>query len=90
MVQNGDVNKRLWLTEFGWASSQSPHPGYEYSAYNSAAQQAQYTVEAYNMMRKWGWVGVAFLWNLNYNYGEMAQWSIVGKPVYDALKSMPK
>ena len=90
MVQNGDVNKRLWLTEFGWASSQSPHPGYEYSAYNSAAQQAQYTVEAYNMMRNWGWVGVAFLWNLNYNYGEMAQWSIVGKPVYDALKSMPK
>ena len=42
------------------------------------------------MMRNWGWVGVAFLWNLNYNYGEMAQWSIVGKPVYDALKSMPK
>lgn len=90
MIQYGDANKRLWPTEFGWASSQSPHPGYEYSAYNSPAQQAQYTVEAYTMMRNWGWVGVAFLWNLNYNYGEMAQWSIVGKPVYEALKGMGK
>lgn len=90
MVQYGDVNKRLWPTEFGWASSQSPHPGYEYSAYNSAQQQAQYTVEAYSMMRNWGWVGVPFLWNLNYNTGEMAQWSIIGKPVYEALKHMPK
>jgi len=90
MIQYGDANKRLWPTEFGWASSQSPHPGYEYSAYNSPAQQAQYTVEAYTMMRNWGWVGVAFLWNLNYNYGEMAQWSIVGKPAYEALKGMGK
>jgi uncharacterized protein YgiM (DUF1202 family) len=90
MVQYGDVNKRLWPTEFGWASSQSPHPGYEYSAYNSAQQQAQYTVEAYQMMRDWGWVGVPFLWNLNYTSGEMAQWSIIGKPVYDALKGMGK
>lgn len=90
MVQYGDVNKRLWPTEFGWASSQSPYPGYEYSAYNSAQQQAQYTVEAYNMMRDWGWVGVAFLWNLNYTHGEMGQWSIIGKPVYQALKNMPK
>lgn len=90
MVQYGDVNKRLWPTEFGWASSQSPHPGYEYSAYNSSQQQAQYTVEAYTMMRNWGWVGVPFLWNLNYTSGEMAQWSIIGKPVYDALKNMPK
>ncbi len=90
MVQYGDVNKRLWPTEFGWASSQSPHPGYEYSAYNSAQQQAQYTVEAYTMMRNWGWVGVPFLWNLNYNTGEMAQWSIIGKPAYDALKGMGK
>lgn len=90
MVQYGDTNKRLWPTEFGWASSQSPHPGYEYAAYNSAQQQAQYTVEAYNMMRDWGWVGVPFLWNLNYTHGEMGQWSIMGKPVYDALKNMPK
>ncbi len=90
MIQYGDVNKRLWPTEFGWASSQSPHPGYEYSAYNTPQEQAQFTVEAYNMMRDWGWVGVAFLWNLNYTHGEMGQWSIIGKPAYEALKQMPK
>jgi len=90
MVAYGDVNKRLWLTEFGWASSVSPHPGYEYAAYNSEAQQAQYIVDAYNMMRTWGWVGVAFLWNLNYNYGEMAQFSIMNKPAFQALKGLPR
>lgn len=90
MVAYGDVNKRLWLTEFGWASSVSPHPGYEYAAYNSEAQQAQYIVESYQMMRNWGWVGVAFLWNLNYNYGEMAQFSVMGKPAFQALKGLPR
>lgn len=90
MVANGDVNKRLWLTEFGWASSVSPHPGYEYAAYNSEAQQAQYIVDAYQMMRNWGWVGVAVLWNLNYNSGEMAQFSVMGKPAFQALKGLPR
>ena len=39
-------------------------------------------------MKSWGWVGPAFLWNLNYgvtNPGtELAQWGIVGRPVYGA------
>lgn len=90
MVANGDVNKRLWLTEFGWASSVSPHPGYEYAAYNSEAQQAQYIVDAYQMMRNWGWVGVAVLWNLNYTHGEMGQFSVMGKPAFQALKGLPR
>lgn len=90
MVAYGDGNKRLWLTEFGWASSVSPHPGYEYAAYNSEGQQAQYIVDAYQMMRNWGWVGVAVLWNLNYNNGEMAQFSVMGKPAFQALKGLPR
>ncbi|MBX3012035.1 MAG: SH3 domain-containing protein [Caldilineaceae bacterium] len=90
MVAYGDVNKRLWLTEFGWASSVSPHPGYEYAAYNSEAQQAQYIVDSYQMMRNWGWVGVAFLWNLNYTHGEMGQFSVIGRPAYEALKGLPR
>jgi uncharacterized protein YgiM (DUF1202 family) len=90
MVAYGDANKRLWLTEFGWASSVSPHPGYEYAAYNSEGQQAQYIVEAYQMMRNWGWVGVAVLWNLNYTHGEMGQFSVIGKPAFQALKGLPR
>lgn len=90
MVAYGDVNKRLWLTEFGWASSFSPHPGYEYAAYNSEAQQAQYIVDAYQMMQNWGYVGVAFLWNLNYTHGEMGQFSVMNKPAFHALKGLPR
>ncbi len=90
MIAYGDVNKRLWPTEFGWASSVSPHAGYEYAGYISESQQAQYIVEAYQMMRNWGWVGATFLWNLNYNYGEMAQFSIMGKPAFEALKGLPR
>ncbi|MEZ4860011.1 MAG: SH3 domain-containing protein [Caldilineaceae bacterium] len=90
MVAYGDVNKRLWPTEFGWASTVSPYPGYEYAAYNSPSQQAQYIVDAYQMMRNWGYVAVPFLWNLNYNSGEMAQFSIMGKPAFEALKGLPR
>lgn len=90
MIAYGDSNKRLWPTEFGWASSVSPHAGYEYAGYISESQQAQYIVEAYQMMRNWGWVGATFLWNLNYNYGEMAQFSVMGKPAFEALKGLPR
>ncbi len=99
MVKYGDGGKRIWPTEFGWASSPTPVLHYEYAADNTLEEQAQYTVRAYQMMKAWGWVGVAFLWNLNFKVvapgSEMAQWGIVGHnweplPVYSALKAMPK
>jgi hypothetical protein len=90
MVANGDVNKRLWPTEFGWGSSATPFPGYEYEAYITESTQAQYLVRAFGMMRDWGWVGVPFLWNLNFSEGEMAAFRIMNRPAYDALRSMPK
>lgn len=94
MVANGDSGKRVWPTEFGWASSGSPHPGYEYAAQNSAEEQAQYTVQAYQMMKSWGWVGPAFLWNLNYNLTapdkELAAFGIMGRPAQAALTNMAK
>ena len=73
MVKYGDGGTRLWPTEFGWASIGSPYPGYEYATYNSEQQQGEYIARAYEMMRNWGWVGVAFLWNLNYNNGEQCR-----------------
>ncbi len=99
MVRFGDSGKRIWPTEFGWASSPNPAPGYEYAADNSLQDQAEWTVKAYQMMKSWGWVGVAFLWNLNFKVvapgSEMGQWGIVGRywdplPAYNALKAMPK
>jgi uncharacterized protein YraI len=95
----GASNKLIWPTEFGWAAGGAYHPAYKYADDNSYEEQAAWTVEAYTMMRNWGWVGPAFLWNLNFrvvaNGTEKAQWGIVGPgweplPVYNALRDMPK
>ena len=40
MVANGDAGKRVWPTEFGWASG-SPQAGYEYATQNTEAEQAE-------------------------------------------------
>ena len=99
MVVYGDANKRIWPTEFGWAAGGAFDPRYAYANDNGFDEQSAWTVEAYTMMRNWGWVGPAFLWNLNFRVvadgTEKAQWGIVGNdyqplPVYHALKAMPK
>lgn len=91
MKANGDGHKRLWPTEFGWASSSNPRPGYEYAQDNTEQEQADYIVRAYQLMRGWGFVGVAFLWNLNYNvshpHEEHAAFGIQGRPAYEALRA---
>jgi hypothetical protein len=90
MIKYGDGGKRIWPTEFGWASSSSPVAGYEYAAYNTERDQAAYIARAFDMMRQWGFVGVAFLWNLNYNVtqpgSELAAFGVMGRPAYDALR----
>jgi uncharacterized protein YraI len=94
MARYGDGSKRIWPTEFGWASGWTGAPGYEYANDNSLDEQAAWTVRAYEIMRGLGYVGPAFLWNLNFGVSnpgsELAQWGILGRPVYGALKAMPK
>ncbi|MCE5259495.1 MAG: LysM peptidoglycan-binding domain-containing protein [Chloroflexi bacterium] len=94
MANYNDAGKRIWPTEFGWASSASPSAGYEYAANVTEAEQAQYLVKAYQMMKAWGWVGPAFCWNLNYNDTspgtEMAQFGIWNRPAYSSLRDMVK
>jgi hypothetical protein len=90
MIAYGDAGKRLWPTEFGWASTSSPVRGYEYAAYNSEQQQGEYIARAYEIMRGWGFVGVAFLWNLNYNVtapgSELAAFGIMGRSAQGILQ----
>jgi hypothetical protein len=95
----GDGNKLIWPTEFGWAAGGMLDPRYAYAEDNSFDEQATWTVEAFQIMRSWGWVGPAFLWNLNFRVvadgTEKAQWGIVRNdysplPVYDALRQMAK
>ncbi len=99
MATYGDVNKRIWPTEFGWAAGGAFDANYMYANDNSYDEQARWTVDFYQMMRNWGFVGPAFLWNLNFsmiNAGtELAQWSIVdeqgnARQTFNALKQMGK
>ncbi len=95
----GAGGKRVWATEFGWAAGGAFHPAYAYANDNDYNEQAEWTVQAYQMMKGWGWAGPAFLWNLNFrvvaNGTEKAQWGIVDPgwgplPAYNALAAMPK
>ena len=54
MVANGSADKRIWVTEFGWASAVKPATGYAYAADNTRAEQADYSVRAYQMGQEWG------------------------------------
>jgi hypothetical protein len=98
MNANGDSNKLLWPTEFGWAVSSTPETGYEYAADNTREEQAQWIGEAYQQAGGWGWVGPMFLWNLNYGItrpgSEQAAFSILTPegptPAYNTLAGIPK
>jgi len=72
MENYGDDAKQIWLTEFGWASTEGitevPLPNYEYATTNSAQQQADYVVQALERGRTMyqPWMGAMFIWNLNF------------------------
>ncbi|MBN1217488.1 MAG: cellulase family glycosylhydrolase [Anaerolineae bacterium] len=94
MVENGDSAKTIWPTEFGWPVMRYDDGRFPFAAENSLERQAQWTVQAYQLGKQWGWVGTMFLWNLDYNATaggtELANFGIVGTPTYDALANMPK
>jgi hypothetical protein len=99
MKNYGDGKKKIWPTEFGWATNWIGDNNYGYARDNTRQEQAEWTVEAYKLMKKWGFVGVAFLWNLNFEVvapgTEKAQWGIVNGDwsatlTYQQLKAMPK
>jgi len=64
MVRNGDGDRQVWLTEFGW-SSDPIHQGYAWHRVTEE-QKALYVVESYRWASlNWQpWVGVMVLWNL--------------------------
>lgn len=98
MVVNGDGGKRIWPTEFGWGIYRfTGDARFVYMQANTLERQAAWTVQAYQMGKSWGWVGVMFLWNLDYavtSDNENINFSIVTRagdtPAYAALAGMPK
>lgn len=63
-------NQKLCVTEFGWAVMEDldgqPRGGFEFANDNTLAEQAEWTVEAFQLMKEWDIVWIATLWNLNY------------------------
>lgn len=92
MVQYGDGDKQLWPTEFGWASTPNPHPDFLYARNISLEMQAQWLEQAFRMMKAWGWVGVTFLWNLDFTdvSNETGAFHVLGRPAQSRLAGMPK
>lgn len=68
-VQAVDPNKKLCVTEFGWASSEGyteiPE-GFEFARDNTLQEQADYIVQAFNQMRDSGDVWLAYLFNFDF------------------------
>jgi hypothetical protein len=55
MLANGDGDKVIWVTQFGWAVADGPVPGYEYAADNTCEEQAQWIIEAYRWAADQAW-----------------------------------
>lgn len=70
MDELGDGDRKLWATEFGWASiaqlTDKPSEDYEYAADNTELEQAEYLLTALQIAREKGYMGVMFVWNLNF------------------------
>ncbi|HUN23112.1 MAG TPA: O-antigen ligase family protein [Anaerolineales bacterium] len=63
MVQNGDNDKLLWGSQFGWNALPADWQG-EPSLWGETtlAQQSDYTMQAYQRVhQEWSWAGVFFL-----------------------------
>ncbi len=102
----GMGDKKIWVTEFGWASTENvtdrAAPGYEYAYQNSEQEQASYLVRAFEKGRTeyQPWLGAMFLWNLNFAqefppWDEKAPFGVIRpdgtpRPAYEALVRMPK
>jgi hypothetical protein len=98
--------KPLCVTEFGWASADGlgGYPrGFEFAGDNTLEEQAEYIVQAYQLMREWGFVRLAFLWNLDFankvhldpSEDPYGSYSIIDRdgaprPAFNAIQEMDK
>ena len=99
MVNNGDANKRIAVTQFGWASSNNATNGYQYAGDNTQAEQSEWIVEAFQWGKSSGWINMMILWNLNFGAyyppdNPLTYWSLILQtgpvPAYAAVAAMPK
>lgn len=68
MRENGHAASQVWVTEFGWASWDgfASSPPEAWMGYNTAQDQADYTLRAFGIGQALDFVAAMFLWNLNF------------------------
>jgi hypothetical protein len=60
MVENGDADKTIFITEGGW----NDHPRWTRAV--KPGQRIQYTIQAYELAQEWEWCGAMALWAFRY------------------------
>jgi hypothetical protein len=70
MVDNGQSDVQMWITEFGWPTwegfSGQPPVGSEWMLRNDKWAQANYTIRAFQIGQQTAYIGPMILWNLNF------------------------
>jgi len=100
MVDQGDLDKPVWITEFGW-TTENPAPGYEYGVNNSEEEVAEFLYRALEICHaEWTWCTGAFVWNLNWStlvddQGEKGPWSALNadwspRPQFEAVQEFAR
>jgi polysaccharide biosynthesis protein PslG len=85
MEEEGVGDHQIWITEFGWATANNT-PGYEFGNQVTLDQQSEYITDAiqrvyeeYRYPDGSPWVGVMFLWNMNF----AVLWGQQGNPEHE-------
>jgi hypothetical protein len=95
MVENGDGQKPIWITEMNWNAPPEDFPDKQFG-YVTAEQQARYAVDAFRRAgEEWPWVGVINVWFFKrasdaevdqaMYYFRLVEPDFTPLPVYDAL-----
>jgi len=105
IVNAGDADTAMWVTKFGWGTSEDTDPPSEiniFVTYTSLNQQAIFVPRAFELAQELGYVGPMFLDNLNgcqsiqsQVLAELCYTSLISpdgapRPVYDAVQQMDK
>lgn len=99
-------NTPLCVTEFGWATVEGmegdPREGFEFAYDNTLESQAENIVRGFELMHEWGFVRLAFLFNLDYSpkaggntQDDTTLFSILApngapRPAFEAVRDMSK
>ncbi|MBI2861627.1 MAG: cellulase family glycosylhydrolase [Chloroflexi bacterium] len=99
MVENGDAQKPVWASEFGWPAVPQGWPEPITHGQVTREQQADYLVRGYQRaLEEWPWMGPMFLWHFRMVSNEFANqqayyFNIVDNdfqplPAYNAVASL--